>query len=107
MIGVAVVAAAPTAVAAVAAAAVVEIAVAAKSVAAAAIVAIAVMAVVAAAVVATEAAWKMVNGVAVSQVMCSVKFLWLPVKRPLSSRTPVATLSGQTGLDLRSRSDVC
>lgn len=106
MIGVAAVAAASTAVAAVRATAVAEIAVVAKPAVAAANGAIAVMVVVAAAV-ATEAAWKMVNGVAVSQAMCSVKFLWLLVLRPMSPRTPVATLTGQTGFDLRSRSDVC
>lgn len=98
--------AALTAAAAVGAVAAVEIAVAARPAAAAVIVAIAVMAVVAAAV-ATAAAWKMVNGVAVFQAMCSVKFLWLPVMHSMSPRTPVVTLSGQTGLDLRSRSDVC
>lgn len=101
MIGVAVVAAASTAVAAVRVVAVAEIAVAVKPAAAGAIVAIA------AAAVTTEAAWKMVNGVAVFQAMCSVKFLWLPVILPMSPRTPVATLSGQTVFDLRSRSDVC
>lgn len=104
MIGVAVVAAASLVDVAVRVTAVAEIAAAAKPPAAAALGAA--MAVVAAAM-ATEAAWKMVNGVAVSQAMCTVKFLWLPVMQPMSPRTPVATSTGQTEFDLRSRSDVC